>query len=674
MMDVVTSAEHTSSTDLAKPETCQRAAEEEVMCVGEESICHCQEDEEMASKLGPAHDASTTCPECLKPLRLPRLLECLHTMCEDCMRNRLQPVDGTIDCPVCHRSTKLPPAGFAVLPLNWVMNARQRRQFSENATSGGIMPLCEDCIMDEECPAVSMCIECRIFLCSVHSRAHKRSRQTRAHCLIEKEEELTVADIESEYSAASVMCGVHPHRPILGFCLDCNHTYCMNCLKLSHSDHKVLEMEESCTHSCQALKEQHANVTEKLIPEFSVAIQEIDHTLDNLEDRSQELSCQITQWVQKRITQLRDFERQLLEAVSDLREQKEEPLSKQRAVLTDVLSKARHATDLSGSVINLENGAEVLDMYVSVENELKSLMSRQSETEVLDLKDCDFMQYVPNQELENCLSAGVGFIRGYPASPGNSEIVGLENQVVDCKKDVCVSVQLRNDSGEPYVQGCDEDSLKVAVVCPNRHEVQCAVRHFRKGLHKVVFKPEMCGIYSLTAVLHGTSIHNSPYQVSVPMRLRVVEHSKNLVALSADRRTAELVKIGDSTILGDIVFNEGCHTWTVCASNLSLVSELVVVLGVIALPCDGVDCAMYRTWSWRSDGLRVAGGPSLSRSCFSPWLDGDEFMLELNCTAGTLCFTQLRTGAHDTIHGVRPPLRPFFFMQDAGHQIQILSP
>ena len=627
----------------------------------------------MAAKVFTNEDAGTCCPDCLKQLRIPRLMDCLHTLCEDCMRNRMVP-GGMIACPLCSKDTRVPPAGFAVLPTNWVINAQQRKIFAEQAGSG-TMPLCEECIMEEECPAVGMCIECRVFLCETHNRAHKRSRMTRDHSLIEKEEGLSTSDIQSEFSAATVACGVHPHRPILGFCSDCRRTYCVNCRRLSHSDHKLLELDEASVYARQALKQQHLAITESLMPEVSLAIKDVDNTLDSIEDRSQELSTKITTWVQNQVDNLRVLEKQLLGAVSDLREQKEEPLNKQRSSLVNLENKARFATDLSGAALDLENGAELLEMYVCVDSELKSLQSQQEQAEMQDWQGYDFMQFVPNMDLQQCLSSGgIGFIRASSGSPHLSEITGTDCSNLDCKEEVCISVQLRDDSKQPYVPGYDEASLSVSVLNPNDQEVSCTVKHTHSGQHTVRFAAKVCGNYKVHASLHRSAISNSPYDVCVPMHLMCADACQKMVRMSPDRRRAMVETIGDCMVVGDVVFREGCHTWKVRARNVSFSSPLVMAVGAISLPSDGVDCTLYRAWSWRSDGTRVAASRDVVQGCLGKWLDGDELMMELNCTTGTLVCSRVHSSFSDTLHGLPTPVRPFFFFQDQGHCFEIISP
>ncbi|XP_065175885.1 E3 ubiquitin-protein ligase TRIM45-like [Sycon ciliatum] len=621
--------------------------------------------------------AGTACPECNKALRIPRLLDCLHTVCEDCLRPLLQPVRWMIVCPICRQETKLPPAGFSVIPMNWVASAQQREQFAQIsigdvAGPSDVAPLCEECIQEEESPAAGVCIECRVFLCSVHMRAHMRSRTTKSHSIIDQKEKLSPGEVRGEFCGAAVMCGVHPHRPILGFCRDCKRTYCVNCRNLSHVDHDLVEMHDVGPIFKTALSDRHSSVKDRLLPNFQLAVKDIDNALDKLEDRSQEISIKITEWVNEQVQALRAMERQALTAVSDLRAQKEAPLVQTRQELNNVVQKIFHCTQLTEETLALENNAEMLDMYVAIDNRMQKLQSEEEKTAMLDLDKFDFLQYSPNADLQLQLQRGIGTVTNQPACPQLSYITREMCPQADGDQHIHLTVQLLGQDGEPYEPGIDEKCLTVSAHSPLSKPVDIKVESCQRGKFIVTFLPTAFGEYVVDVRLNSLTIKNSPYAVCVPLRLLSID-GQRCMEMSDDRRTAECARLGDCAVTGNAVLREGRHTWRV-EVQLPMSSALVIAVGVIAMSADGAGCKLYQAHTWRSDGKCTKSDGSLVHTSLGRWMSGDVFILEMDCDRHVLTCTLERNGVRDSLYGILSVVRPFFFMQDVNHAVHVLSP
>ncbi|XP_066269862.1 tripartite motif-containing protein 2-like [Branchiostoma lanceolatum] len=62
-------------------------------------------------------DEFLSCSICLEPFHQPKTLPCLHTFCEECLRDHAEVRPG-FQCPTCRRHAVLGPAGVAGLPDN----------------------------------------------------------------------------------------------------------------------------------------------------------------------------------------------------------------------------------------------------------------------------------------------------------------------------------------------------------------------------------------------------------------------------------------------------------------------------------------------------------------------------------------------------------------------------
>ena len=74
-------------------------------------------------RLASAVEQQLRCPICLLKLRIPRLLECMHTFCEECIANVAKHSKNNggvlVRCPTCRRTTRVPDV--TKLPKNYIV-------------------------------------------------------------------------------------------------------------------------------------------------------------------------------------------------------------------------------------------------------------------------------------------------------------------------------------------------------------------------------------------------------------------------------------------------------------------------------------------------------------------------------------------------------------------------
>ena len=186
------------------------------------------------------------CPLCIKTVKNPKTLPCLHSFCLECLdklaglaRRQLQ---TKIKCPVCETSFQIPEGGTfnnltRLFHLNRLVDVFALKHGSAQAQK------CGSC--DENNTATCYCFVCQNFLCTACFEAHQRLKATQGHrkVLIDK---LQTHDVE-EVIHKPVMCSqqYHENQPLEFYCETCKVPICHKCSVVSHNRHTMTDTQKA---------------------------------------------------------------------------------------------------------------------------------------------------------------------------------------------------------------------------------------------------------------------------------------------------------------------------------------------------------------------------------------------------------------------------------------------
>ena len=118
---------------------------------------------------------SSICKLCRNAFNEPKLLACLHSVCEYCLQQRS--FEGRIYCPDCQAVTSVSLPGEVKSQLSssflLVANSGDLGTAADGQCDMECAP-CEDETSDAN-PASHRCRDCQLFLCEFHAAIHKRS-------------------------------------------------------------------------------------------------------------------------------------------------------------------------------------------------------------------------------------------------------------------------------------------------------------------------------------------------------------------------------------------------------------------------------------------------------------------------------------------------------------------
>ena len=117
-----------------------------------------------------------TCGICLDSYTEPKLLQCFHVFCKQCLE-RLVVHDHqglSLHCPSCHRSTLLPLTGVLGLQTAFYLNLFEVRDAIEKVKEPH-KTQCEKC---KKRVATSFCRNCGHFICALCTQIHRSGKNS----------------------------------------------------------------------------------------------------------------------------------------------------------------------------------------------------------------------------------------------------------------------------------------------------------------------------------------------------------------------------------------------------------------------------------------------------------------------------------------------------------------
>ncbi|XP_067304650.1 E3 ubiquitin-protein ligase TRIM33 isoform X1 [Pseudorasbora parva] len=158
----------------------------------------------------------------------PRLLPCLHTVCNTCL-TKICTDGATRDCPICAQSFCLSDVSECAI-------------FEDSSNNN--KPLkCAGC---EESEVSGWCVQCDEALCLDCMSAHRRVKVTRDH-------EVTPKKPPTGWIQRR-RCPSHTQESLMFFCLVCEELTCKDCQLITHRGHSFVQQEEAVGSQRQQLQ------------------------------------------------------------------------------------------------------------------------------------------------------------------------------------------------------------------------------------------------------------------------------------------------------------------------------------------------------------------------------------------------------------------------------------
>ncbi|XP_006817906.1 E3 ubiquitin-protein ligase TRIM56-like [Saccoglossus kowalevskii] len=308
------------------------------------------------------------CPVCRERFTAPKILPCVHTFCEVCLKTWVEKNGGQLTCPTCRKLHVIPPGGIRALNNNVFIN--EMLEMFSKVKIGQDVSKCDMC----DSTALFWCKDCVEFFCQDCSVPHSRMRATKNHKLMTVEEYQEFEKSGQRQLIQPRFCTNHPDKQLELFCDVCQVTACTQCFLTDHngSDHQVIAFEDALN---------------KYTPNLHHLIDELDKPVTSLKSDKEKQDLAINQFKHEHISVEKQIKQHVAEIIEGLKKEEQSFL----ATVTEVfntqykelqaqmehieLNLGRAESMQSYAKIFLQHGnpADILSVRKSLENEMKEL-------------------------------------------------------------------------------------------------------------------------------------------------------------------------------------------------------------------------------------------------------------------------------------------------------------
>lgn len=313
-----------------------------------------------------------TCTICLQHYCQPKILPCLHSYCQDCLKKLLGGSKRELRCPECREVVPL-PAGVEGLKTNFFINGLLDLvpPVEESKATCSLCPLIGQ---DASSVAVSHCIDCADHLCQACARGHRCSRLTHGHLLVDMEAYCSGKYNEEVRKRQASRCKEHKGEDLQYFCITCAAALCRECRLGPHLEHPCLPLSEAAKARRPILTGLLGGVEEKmhLLAEAKV----------NLEKERQEMEAWnvnirsvVEQTCAKAVEQLLGHKEKVLGQLSGYLEERKEA---SRLLLSELGFQEQVASTtvaFARKVLNLGQAVEIVSLEQMISERLRQLQS-----------------------------------------------------------------------------------------------------------------------------------------------------------------------------------------------------------------------------------------------------------------------------------------------------------
>ena len=461
-----------------------------------------------------------TCAICLEAFKDPKLLQCFHVYCKECL-DRLVVTDQqgqvSVRCPTCRRATLLPPAttvadlqsAFHIHHLFEIQNAFEKVKEPQKVQ-------CGLCLKDMRA-ATSYCRDCGEFICATCVDTHAQWDTLTKHEVIGLDQFKVKVKQMDVLKKVTLYCSLHQDKKLELYCESCEELICHNCIVKKHKDHQYDLVSD-------IFEEQKVKITVSLEPvemkleTLKKAVREIIRKSKVVNTNRKEVEAEIN----KKTQQLHDaIELGKAELLRELNEETQKMLKKlatQKDELETVETQLTSCLTFVKESVRRGSEGEIMKMKKGVMNQIKEVIES-IKPEQLSPREMPKVRFSSSPKLEQkCKQFGLIYTT-QNASPEKSFATGKGLEVAVRGEKSSAIVHLLDEEGKVCPQPAESLSCELTSDT-NSDKVKGSMKKTQDGQFETSYQPTSRGRHQLHIKVKGEHIKGSPFSVAVKLPVK----------------------------------------------------------------------------------------------------------------------------------------------------------
>ena len=450
-----------------------------------------------------------TCAICLDAFKDPKLLQCFHVYCKDCLQ-RLVVTDRqgqlSLRCPTCRQSTLLPPAtnvsdlqpAFHIHHLFEIQDALEKVKAPKKV-------LCTKC--NKNRPATSYCCDCGKYICASCTTVHSDWDDFAEHEVVALEQlESKVKQLDS-LKKVTLYCSLHKGKELELYCETCEELICLLCTVKKHKDHQYDLVNDT-------FEKHKAEMVASLDPienQLGVVVKE----LEQIEQRSADVNDQRVATkveIQKIVRQLHEMleasKTELMDKVDEYANQKVKNLAAQKDEVETVHTQLVSCLSFVRESLRTGSQGEVMKIKKTVMKQIKE-MTDNFKPDKLSPCEAANLKFVPSPKLAEACQH-FGDVHAKMVSPKKCHATGLELAKVGERATAVIHI-VEEAFAEPVEMKCE------LVLSTTGKKTKCSVKNVEASKYEIGYQPTSRGRHQLHVKVEGEHIKGSPFPVTVKL-------------------------------------------------------------------------------------------------------------------------------------------------------------
>ena len=459
-----------------------------------------------------------TCAVCLDAFKEPKLLQCFHVFCEDCLQRLVvQDHQGQLSlrCPNCRQSTILPPtttdvsclqSAFHIHHLLEIQDALQKLKQPNKVN-------CDRCKTPRL--ATSYCRDCGQFICHICSTVHNDWDTFAKHEIVAFEQlESKVKELDA-LKKVTLYCSLHQGKELEIYCETCEELICHNCTISKHCrpEHKYDLVTDT-------FEEHKTDITTSLHPvdrqldAYGKAKEHVRLRSVELDNQEAAVEASIRQEAQHLHKVIEERTAELIGRLRQLTKTKKKNLAAQNDELETAETKLASCQSFVRDSLRTGSQGEVMKIKATVTKQIKDMTSN-FKPDILTPCEIADVQFISSPEIvQACRQFGKVYLR--ESYPENCYATGRGLETAEPGKRATAVLHVVDHNGKACSTPVE------TVICELVSEISgekrdCSVKKTEDSQYEISYKPTRRGRYQLHIKVEGENIKGSPFPVTVKL-------------------------------------------------------------------------------------------------------------------------------------------------------------